>query len=359
MKIVQVTPRYAPHVGGVETHVQQISERLVERGHDVTVFTADAERNVERRETRNGVDMHRFRGVAREGAFHIAPHIATAVRRAEADIVHAHNYHSLPLFFAGLGITDQRFFVTPHYHGASASSIRNVLLALYRPFGRWAIQQADEVIAVSDWEGARLQEDLGVDATVIPNGIDIERFADAEPEKRDRPYLLYVGRLEEYKGVQHVIRALPKLPDYDLLVAGSGPYRDELAKIARDVAVNHRVEFLGYVDANRLPALYAGASVYVTLSEFEAYGMTVGEALAAGTPCVVRVAAALSDWTTADGVVLVEEPAPSTVARAVERAVCRQPGGQNVVSWDEVVDDLVRTYRGDGNENKHITVGGK
>lgn len=345
MKIVQVTPRYAPHVGGVETHVQQISERLVERGHDVTVFTADAERNGERRATRDGVDVHRFRGFTHEGAFHIAPRIATAVRRAEADVVHAHNYHSLPLFFAGLGITDERYLVTPHYHGASASSMRNLLLSLYRPFGRWAIRQADEVIAVSDWERARLREDLDVDATVIPNGIDIERFADAEPEERDRPYLLHVGRLEEYKGVQHVIRALPELPEYDLLVAGSGPYRDELAKVAREEAVASRVEFLGYVDSSLLPSLYAGASVYITLSEFEAFGMTVGEALAAGTPCVVNDAGALVDWLDKKGVVGVDSGDSGEFVRACRRAAQLDiESGSGVASWDEVLEQILRRY---------------
>jgi hypothetical protein len=83
---------------------------------------------------------------------HLCPQVVVAVRQADADVVHTHNYHSFPLFFAAAGIDDQRFVVTTHYHGGSASSVRNRLLLLYLPFGRWAVRRAEEAIAVSEWE---------------------------------------------------------------------------------------------------------------------------------------------------------------------------------------------------------------
>ena len=344
MKILQVTPRYPPHTGGVETHVSEISERLADRGHEVTVFTADAGDDVARHETRNGVRIRRFRGVAPGGAFHVAPGIARAVLRADPDVVHAHNYHSLPVLFAATGVGDARFVVTTHYHGASASDFRDRLLSLYRPLGGWALRRADDVIAVSEWERDRLREDFGVEATVIPNGLNVARFADATPEERERPYLLCVGRLEEYKGVQHAIRTLSEIPEYDLLVAGTGEYREELERIARETGVDERVEFLGYVDDERLPGLYAGATVYLLLSKFEAYGMTVGEALASGTPCVVRTGSALDDWRTNPGVIGVPDSEPASVAQAVADVRDADPDGTRVTSWDAVVDELEGRY---------------
>ncbi|ELZ98901.1 glycosyltransferase [Haloferax mucosum ATCC BAA-1512] len=345
MKILQVTPRYPPQSGGVETHVREVSERLVNRGHDVTVVTADAGGDGFHRERRNGVRVRRLRGVAPGGAMHICPHVARAVRQADADVVHAHNYHSFPLFFAALGVGDRRFVATPHYHGASASSIRDRLLSLYHPVGRWAVRRADRVVAVSDWERSHLEADFGVDATVIPNGLERDRFASATATERNRPYVLTVGRLEEYKGVQHAIRALSELPEYDLLVAGSGDYRDELEQIAARAGVSDRVEFLGYVADEDLPGLYAGAAAYVTLSEFEAYGMTVAEALTAGTPCVVLNAAALTDWTTEPGVVGVSDTESARVASAVREASKRtNPAAETVIDWDTVVERLLDVY---------------
>lgn len=344
MKILQVCPRYPPHTGGVETHVKEISERLVARGHDVVVHTADAGEDVEGWEVRNGVEVHRHRGFAPGGAFHVAPGIVSAVRRSDADVVHAHNYHSLPVFFAALGVTDERFIVTTHYHGESASGFRDRLLSLYRPFGTWAVERADEVIAVSEWEREQLREDFGVDARVIPNGVDVDRFASAEPEERDRPYLLTVGRLEEYKGVQHVIRAMPELEEFDLLVAGSGPYREELERIAAEEGVEDQVEFLGYVDEKRLPGLYAGAEVYVTLSEFEAYGMTVAEALAAGTPCVVRESGALVGWSDCAGCVSVSSTRSDAVSEAVRTGVDVSPNSSALATWNDVADHVEPKY---------------
>mgnify|MGYP002277176877 CR=1 FL=1 len=344
MKILFVTHRYPPRTGGVETHVREIATRLVDRGHDVTVFSADDGSDVVTESADDGVHVRRFRSVSPGGAFYVAPQMAIAVRNADADVLHAHNYHAFPLFFAALGITDQRFVVTMHYHGESASGFRDALLSLYRPFGRWAVRQADGVIAVSKWEKYQLREDFGVDATVIPNGVDVERFVEAEPEERERPYLLCVGRLEEYKGVQHVIRALSKLPEYDLVVAGRGPYRDDLERIALDEGVQDRVEFLGYVNSERLPRLYAGANVYVTMSEFEAYGMTVAEALASGTRCVVRNEGALRDWVGHPNVVSVHNPSPERIAEAAGAGE-RTDAPSTPTTWDSVVDDVLGLYR--------------
>jgi len=340
MRILFVTHRYPPHTGGVETHVQEIATRLADRGHDVTVFSADAGSDVPSEHTDDGVRVRRFRSVSPGGVFYVAPQMALAVRRADVDVVHAHNYHAFPLFFAALGVTDERFVVTTHYHGESASGFRDVLLSFYRPFGRWAVRQADEVIAVSEWEQERLREDFDVDAMVIPNGVDVERFANAEPEERERPYLLCVGRLEEYKGVQHVIRALPELPEYDLVVAGSGPYRDELEQVAHEEEVADRVDFLGYVDDERLPGLYAGADVYVTMSEFEAYGMTVAEALAAGTPCVVREEGALEVWVNRGDVV------GTNVGQVVESVINakRSDSKASIPIWLDTVRRIESAY---------------
>lgn len=344
MKIVQVVPRYPPRTGGVETHVKEVSERLAERSHDVTVLTADDGRDVTTRETRNGVEVIRHTGLAPGGAYHVAPGILRTLRRYDADVVHGHNYHSLPLLFAALGAGGSRFVVTPHYHSGSASSFRDRLLSVYRPLGVWALSQADEVIAVSGWEREQLCDDLGVEAIVIPNGVDIERFRFAEPREQDRPYLLTVGRLEEYKGVQHIIQALTELPKYDFLIAGSGPYRDELEQIAKKKDVSERVEFLGYVDDEELPGLYAGAEVFVTMSSFEAYGMTVGEALAAGTPSVVREKAALANWTDRSDCVGVNSTKPAAVRKAVTNAVKRDMELESLLTWDDVVDATVEIY---------------
>jgi len=346
MNILQVTPRYPPQSGGVETHVKEISERLVDRGHEVTVVTADAGMEGERREVRNGVSVRRYRSLAPGDAMHVCPQITAAVRRSDVDVVHAHNYHSFPLFFAALGVDDRKFVVTTHYHGGSASSVRDRLLSLYRPFGRWAVRRADEVIAVSEWEQKQLCKSLDVDSSIIPNGIQRDRFLCAEPFEREKSYILCVGRLKQYKGIQYAIRSLPRLEDRELIVVGSGPYRCTLEAAAADVGVADRVIFLGYVDDDRLPMLYTGADVHLQLSGFEAYGMTVAESIAAGTPVVVREAGALVDWLESVGTIGVADLDSSTIATAVEAATAGpSPDPYTILDWDQVVDRQLKLYQ--------------
>jgi len=343
MHVVQVTQSYPPSQGGVENHVEAISTRLVEAGHEVTVVSADAGTG-NRSGTRNGVTVRRYRSLSPSGAYHFAPQVASAISRLEPDVVHAHNYHALLLPFAAIASSDAKLVVTPHYHGGSESGFRDRLLQLYHPIGQWGLDRADAVVAVSDWEREQLLEDFDIEAEVIPNGIDVERFATAEPYDHDRPYLLYVGRLKKYKGVQHVIRALTEFPEYDLLIAGSGPYRTDLEYIAEQSNVKERAFFFGYVPDGDLPGLYRGAEAFMALSSFESYGLTVGEALASGTPCVVLRRGALIDWGGYEGVVGVDDVDTMDISKAIEQARKTSVDSSSIPGWDSHVSQLRGIY---------------
>ena len=406
MQVCFVTHRYPPQTGGVETHVRAVAVRLAERGHEVTVVSADRGVGGYPKELRDGVHVRRVRALAPGGAIHLAPGVCSTLRReaSEADVVHVHNYHSLPFTFGALCAPDTRLVATPHYHGESDDPLRDRLLSLMHPAGSRALGRADSVIAVSEWERERLRESFGVEPRVIPNGVVRERFADATPNdpaevgndpaevgndpaearndtnatpnettevgnetteadggsnkaNADRPYLLCVGRLARYKGVDDAIRALAVLPDYELHVAGSGPDRERLERLAGEVGVADRVRFLGYVDDDRLPGLYAGAAAHLQLSTHEAYGLTVAESIAAGTPVVVRPTRALAEWTRHEGVTGVDthhdgdtggdEPTTQSIRRAVTTAVeGTAPDPTSVPTWDEVTDRLLAVYRG-------------
>jgi glycosyltransferase involved in cell wall biosynthesis len=231
---------------------------------------------------------------------------------------------------------------TPHYHGTSADSVRDRLLSLYQPVGRVVFRRAAAVVAVSTWEQNQLAADFGVDSTVVPNGIVVDRFETEHPADNDDPTILTVGRLVEYKGVQHIIQALPELPEYRLRVAGDGPYRDSLERCARGAGVDDRVEFLGYVPDSELPKQYASADVFVSMSSIEAAGITVGQALAAGTPAVVRPSKGLCDWARRDDCVSAQ---PASLPDAIARARSRSAPSGPLPTWEQAVDSLESLYR--------------
>lgn len=340
MNILQVAPRYPPSVGGIQRHVRELSENLSAEGHDVTVLTTDRLGDSPKTEDKNGVTVER---VPAYSSYLVAPRITSVLRDRNPDIVHTHGYHSLTALFARLGVGSTPFVFTPHYLGRRGGYARKAMLTAYGLAGRSIFKKADRVIAVSEWERKRLQSRFGVKSVVIPNGTAVERFANAEPWDHDKAYIFCLGRLEEYKGVQHVIRALPDL-EYDLLVAGVGPYADKLADIATTERVADRVQLLGYVDEDVIPQLYAGASVHITLSEFECFGLTVAESLAAGTPCVVRDATALSEWIDVEGCIGIETPQPKNVVSAIKRATSLTPDPNQLMTWKEMAKAVESEY---------------
>jgi glycosyltransferase involved in cell wall biosynthesis len=111
--------------------------------------------------------------------------------------------------------------------------------------------------------------------------------------KRTRPYFLFVGRLEEIKGLQNVIPVFRDQQKYDLLVAGDGEYKSTLSALAGD---SPNIKFLGRLAQDELGALYKSAvAVIVPSICFETFGIIIIEAFARKTPVIVNNLGALPE----------------------------------------------------------------
>lgn len=342
MKILQVSPRYPPATGGIERHVRSLSERLAKRGHEVSVLTTTTGLRKEK-EIQNDVKVQRIPAIAPKNEFHFTPLISPLVYFSSADIVHAHGYHSFPLVFATLGARNIPTVLTPHYLGSN-SGVRGVLHKMYQPIGGRTLRSAKKVIAVSRWESNELSADFGIDPEIIPNGIDVEWFSAADPYDFGQPYILCASRLVENKGIQYVIDSLTKLPDYHLIITGEGPYKEQLSNRVREQGLQNKVMFFGYVSEDKLRSLYAGAECHILLSDFECYGLTPGESLAAGTPVVVYDQTALSDWKDHKGCVAVTERDPETVADAIRETSKKSVSVGKIERWEDVTDKIEKIY---------------
>jgi glycosyltransferase involved in cell wall biosynthesis len=113
------------------------------------------------------------------------------------------------------------------------------------------------------------------------------------PRPQERPYFLFVGRLETIKGLQTLIEAWEQVKDYDLLVAGTGGYEEQLRAQA---ASNPRIKFLGALPQRALGALYVHALACLVPSlTYETFGIIIIEAFARQTPVIVRDLGALPE----------------------------------------------------------------
>ena len=164
--------------------------------------------------------------------------------------------------------------------------------AVFQPLvARWN-RLLDGRITVSETAKQTINRYVPGDYETIPNGIDFARFAGSVRlvNQSRRRSILFVGRLEERKGVQFLLRAYGdlkrRLPDADLVIIGDGRGRAKYERLAAALGLDD-VTFKGFVPASELPDYFRKADVVCQPSTCnESFGITVLEAMAAGTPVV-------------------------------------------------------------------------
>ncbi len=350
MRIAFVTPRYRPSIGGVEIHVERLATGLARAGHEVEVLT-QAPRGVglAAAEAQDAILVRRFPTLPGSGRnFAVAPRLAAFLRASSRsyDIVHAHNYHALPALMAARAARPP-LVLTPHFHGVSESAFRNLLHRPYRLAGRYMMDRATRVISVSRAEAGLVSDSFpraAAKIAVVPNGVDARALDAAAPFPRDGgKVVLSAGRLEGYKRVDLVIRALQQLDDsFALTIAGEGSARRELEALVGTLGSGDRVRFLGRVERGELDRWFRSADVFVSMSTIEAMGIASAEALQAGARVVASDIPAHRETAELGGerFALVARDAPPTeLAAAIEAAATdtEKPLAGAVPSWDEVV----------------------
>jgi len=355
LKILQICPgAYRSGVGGISEHVVNISERLAKR-HDVSVYATNPRGKLPWFEVVRGVKVRRFSRFAPSGSYFFSAGMLANLRNECYDVVHGHGYHAFPMHSLILS-RRRKLVLTTHFHNAGHTPIRACFFSLSKPIGKRILGKADLVIAVSEFEKRSLCSSLGVDpgkVVVVPNGLDMSEFAGLRRGKSLCKSILYVGRLERYKGVQHLVEVLPMLEkQVCLTIVGFGSQRKMLETRIRQLGLQDRVTFLQNLPRRQLLQTYVDADVLALLSEHEAYSMVIAEALVAGTPCVVADTSALSEWI--DGKMCFGVKMPlnlESVADAL-RNVLRKGKGESVentthgkiVDWNSVVQQLEALY---------------
>jgi glycosyltransferase involved in cell wall biosynthesis len=274
-------------------------------------------------------------------------------KHIDCDILHAHGYGAFPALYASCAKNSGAFVFSPHYHGSGHSLFRSLLHIPYRLVGKRIFEKSDQIICVSNFERNLIKSHFNINEKkfiVVPNGINSEEFINLKRRgmpRKDSQVVLYVGRLEKYKGVQYLIAVLRRLDENILLeVVGAGPYKKALMKLAHAKGIEARVRFYEGLRREELLQRYASADLFVLLSRHEAYGISVAEALAAGIPCIVANASALQEWVDDKNVFGISYPIDmDELASLITMSMGRKIQGKNVCTWDMVAEDLERTYK--------------
>jgi glycosyltransferase involved in cell wall biosynthesis len=163
---------------------------------------------------------------------------------------------------------------------------------IFLPFEKRTYRLADRIICDCEDTKRVLIERYAVapdKISVVYCAVDTGRFHPTElPKQPD--LAVYIGRIEKRKGIDFLIRSMPlvreQIPGVRLLVGGKGSYLEKMKLLVRELKLEENVTFLGFVPDDQLNALYNSAQCAVVPSVFEGFGITVIEALAAGTRVV-------------------------------------------------------------------------
>jgi glycosyltransferase involved in cell wall biosynthesis len=340
------------HVGGVERVFRHVSRELARRGHEVTLVCSSeraAPTTVE--EGVRVVRARRHLTVLRAPVAWLSRHLL-----ADSDVVHvAATYpFTTPRVLKRarrLGVPSVLDF---HFEPAPGTGLGRLAAGLYGRVGPRSYRWADAVLVRSLSYGrtapslARVPEDRW---RVIPNGVDTHRFH-PNGSRGTGDYLLFVGRLVPYKGLDVLLRALARRPPgLPLLVAGDGPLRPTLEALARRLGVDAR--FLGHVPDADLPALYQGAraTILPSVTQQEAFGLALLESMACGTPVVASQLPGVEEVARLGGLVAPPgdiDALAEAVARVVRDELPRGPAlaarVREAYSWEAVTDRLLEVY---------------
>lgn len=218
-------------------------------------------------------------------------------------IINAH--WLVPQGFVGVLVkflTGRKLVIT--IHGSDVLSLNGGIM---RKIKRFTLRHADVVCVNSSVTKAACVSLYQRDYTLIPMGIDVERFAGAVAStKLKKQYnlhdftILFVGRLSREKGVVYLLQALKTLQasgkTFKALIVGSGPLETELQQYVTNNKLTKSVVMTGWVDNSELPVYYKTADVMVGPSLYEAQGLVFLEALAAGLPVITTTAGGTKDF---------------------------------------------------------------
>ena len=291
LRLAFLTELYHPHVGGQEVFFQELAEALVRRGHSVDVYCITHDLSLPASEVLNGVHVHRAQGSG------LYPHPSIpALRRNWSDIIRysagvrrvgrkaPHDFYLLnqwPLLH--IPALPKRARARSGIHWCEVRTTGPVRILQTR-----LPRMVATNFAVGEAVAAEISLESGREFTVLPSGIELSRYRSSD--RCTRSGVLYVGRLAPHKNMPLLIDAfdlaVARGLTGDLVIAGDGPSREDVADYAARSPNAARIKVLGSIDEEQKIELLSRAAVLGMSSIREGFPRVIAEAMASGLPVV-------------------------------------------------------------------------
>jgi glycosyltransferase involved in cell wall biosynthesis len=364
MKLLLVNYMETTAPGGINRAVREIGAEMVHRGHDVTVLQANP-MNLPAEEMYTGFKIIRVKSRVASFLYDLNPAMYLYLRknftRLNPDVVHVHGFHSLlsaeAIYFVRRMDASVPLVFSYHLDVYQERFLGRRLWKMYKQLGKKMVGALTHVIAFSQFEAAAIAREFQVPrgcVSVVPHGVPV---IDTRKTRKPGagPRLLFAGHLLKRKNVPSIIESLDvlvhqqRLYGASLTIVGTGPERARISRLVRERRLEAHVTMKPFLTSEELAHQMKLADLFVLLSNSEAYGIVVAEALALGTPCIVADAAALHEFIAEPGCFGVDcPPDPERVAEAITK-ICHSnvqvgPFSDRIRTWDAVSRDYESVY---------------
>ena len=278
--------------GGVQTHIRDLTQHLIDEGHYVSVLAPISDESISHEDYVVNAGKPISIPVNGSGARVIFGPIASSrakqwIASGDFDLLHLHEPAIPSLSLLACSAAEGPLVGTFH-----VSTPKKKAIYAIGPILEPIVEKLTARIAVSELARSTLKDHFETDAVVIPNGIDGQKFSNAKVlEEFSGDYTVgFIGRFEEpRKGLQVLIDSLPIvarfIPNVRYLIAGPGESKDFLKEI--DPQLRNRIKFLGRLTDEDKASFLKSIKIYVAPNTGgESFGIILTEALSAGTAVV-------------------------------------------------------------------------
>ncbi len=356
--------------GGVEVVVEELSTRMVQRGHAVTCYNrgghhvSGREYDVQKQKTYQGVRLKTVWTLDKKGLAAMTSSLFSAIEAGfgRYDVVHFHAEGPCAMLWLPK-LLGKRCIATIHGLDWQRAKWKQGLGAKYIKIGeKVAAKYADEIIVLSKEVQSYFQVTYGRDTVFIPNGVN--RPKEVAPEEitaryglEKDGYILFLGRLVPEKGVHYLIEAFQNVrTDKKLVIAGGvSDTEDYLEMLKKLAAPDPRILFTGFVQGKLLGELYSSSYLYVLPSDLEGMPLSLLEAMSYGNCCLTSDIAECADVLANNGVTF-HKADIRDLTEKLQYLVDNEPVVQNYktlaadyichrYNWDRIVDETIRLYQ--------------
>lgn len=343
MRVMMATWEYPPDkVGGIASHVHDLSRSLVRMGHDVHILTHGKENS---EDYQSGITIHRIKSVENStdtitwsvALSHKMEKEAIRLHKQQKfDVVHAHDWMMVPVGSSIKKLLNIPLAFTVHSTEYGRSGVHDAYTKMINDLEWYGTYEAQQVITVGKDFSKEVKSLFNVPDNklhYIPNGVEIEKFDGPLARPRNdfvadwEKMVFFCGRMTHVKGVHNLIEAMPSIlnehPETKFILAGKGPGLEDYRSRVKSLGVAEKTYFPGFVDDDTLISLYRMADLTVAPSLYEPFGIVALESAAARRPTIGSFVGGLKDTIVNEFTGLHNIPGNGgSIADQVNRALC-------------------------------------